>query len=137
MQFGRSFNEYRTIMDRSRFRFYKKGTKKPDRTGPEGTSRMATQCLEQYQKLLDEAKAKENEELGLAAWQIDPDPEMKPAQPDSVDIDENEKEMLSEAQARLANTQGKKAKWKARERQLESSRKRYNHLEGSSKIRCL
>ena len=29
-------------------------------------SRTATQCLEHYQKLLDEAEAKENEELGLA-----------------------------------------------------------------------
>jgi len=28
--------------------------------------RTATQCLERYQKLLDEAEAKENEELGLS-----------------------------------------------------------------------
>lgn len=28
--------------------------------------RTATQCLERYQKLLDEAEARENEELGLA-----------------------------------------------------------------------
>lgn len=34
-----------------------------------------------------------------------------------------EKEMLSEARARLANTQGKKAKRKARERQLEEARR--------------
>lgn len=38
-------------------------------------------------------------------------------------MDEDEKEMLSEARARLANTQGKKAKRKARERQLEDSRR--------------
>ena len=38
-------------------------------------------------------------------------------------MDEDEKEMLSEARARLANTQGKKAKRKARERQLEESRR--------------
>ena len=38
-------------------------------------------------------------------------------------MDEDEKEMLSEARARLANTQGKKAKRKARERQLENSRR--------------
>jgi pre-mRNA-splicing factor CDC5/CEF1 len=38
-------------------------------------------------------------------------------------LDEDEKEMLSEARARLANTQGKKAKRKARERQLEESRR--------------
>jgi pre-mRNA-splicing factor CDC5/CEF1 len=38
-------------------------------------------------------------------------------------MDEEEKEMLSEARARLANTQGKKAKRKARERLLEESRR--------------
>lgn len=38
-------------------------------------------------------------------------------------MDEDEKEMLSEARARLANTAGKKAKRKARERQLGESRR--------------
>ena len=36
---------------------------------------------------------------------------------------EDELEMLSEARARLANTQGKKAKRKAREKQLEEARR--------------
>ncbi|KAJ7046504.1 pre-mRNA splicing factor component-domain-containing protein [Mycena alexandri] len=102
--------------------------------------RTAVQCLERYQKLLDEAEAKENEDLGLAGpdgdsgpsaddvrrlrpGEIDPDPETKPARPDPIDMDEDEKEMLSEARARLANTQGKKAKRKARERQLEEARR--------------
>ncbi|KAF8078210.1 pre-mRNA splicing factor component-domain-containing protein [Lyophyllum atratum] len=102
--------------------------------------RTAVQCLERYQKLLDEAEAKENEELGLVGpdgdsapaaddirrlrpGEIDPDPETKPARPDPIDMDEDEKEMLSEARARLANTQGKKAKRKARERQLEEARR--------------
>ncbi|THV08057.1 hypothetical protein K435DRAFT_833326 [Dendrothele bispora CBS 962.96] len=102
--------------------------------------RTATQCLERYQKLLDEAEAKENEEFGLTGpdgdagpsaddvrrlrpGEIDPDPETKPARPDPIDMDEDEKEMLSEARARLANTQGKKAKRKARERQLEEARR--------------
>ncbi|KAH7888895.1 pre-mRNA splicing factor component-domain-containing protein [Phlebopus sp. FC_14] len=103
--------------------------------------RTATQCLERYQKLLDEAEAKANEELGLSGpggpeagpsaddirrlrpGEIDPDPETKPARPDPIDMDEDEKEMLSEARARLANTQGKKAKRKARERQLEEARR--------------
>lgn len=104
--------------------------------------RTATQCLERYQKLLDEAEARENDELGLAGptggenaapsaddvrrlrpGELDPDPESKPARPDTIDLDEDEKEMLSEARARLANTQGKKAKRKARERQLEESRR--------------
>ncbi|KAI6021496.1 pre-mRNA splicing factor component-domain-containing protein [Pisolithus microcarpus] len=94
--------------------------------------RTATQCLERYQKLLDEAEAKENEELGLTGpkdtgpsaddvrrlrpGEIDPDPETKPARPDPIDMDED-------ARARLANTQGKKAKRKARERQLEEARR--------------
>ncbi|MCJ1300566.1 Pre-mRNA-splicing factor cef1 [Hypocenomyce scalaris] len=104
--------------------------------------RTATQCLERYQKLLDEAEAKEHDELGLGGpdggetaapsaddvrrlrpGELDPDPESKPARPDTIDLDEDEKEMLSEARARLANTQGKKAKRKARERQLEESRR--------------
>jgi hypothetical protein len=38
-------------------------------------------------------------------------------------MDEDEKEMLSEARARLANTEGKKAKRKAREKQLEEARR--------------
>lgn len=37
----------------------------------------------------------------------------------------DELEMLSEARARLANTQGKKAKRKAREKQLEEARYGY------------
>ena len=68
--------------------------------------RTATQCLERYQKLLDEAESKENEELGLAGpgdeagpssddirklrpGEIDPDPETKPARPDPIDMDED------------------------------------------------
>ncbi|KAF4631912.1 hypothetical protein G7Y89_g6217 [Cudoniella acicularis] len=105
--------------------------------------RTATQCLERYQRLLDEAEQKEtNDLLGLGGpeggetkapsaddvrrlrpGEVDPDPESKPARPDTIDLDEDEKEMLSEARARLANTQGKKAKRKARERQLEESRR--------------
>ncbi|OWT40682.1 pre-mRNA-splicing factor CEF1 [Cryptococcus neoformans Bt1] len=102
--------------------------------------RTATQCLERYQKLLDDAEAKDNEELGLGAGEdesskpatdarglrpgeIDTDPETRPARPDPIDMDDDEKEMLSEARARLANTQGKKAKRKARERQLEEARR--------------
>ncbi|KAF3350362.1 hypothetical protein VdG2_01498 [Verticillium dahliae VDG2] len=59
----------------------------------------------------------------LRPGELDPDPESKPARPDTIDLDEDEKEMLSEARARLANTQGKKAKRKARERQQEESRR--------------
>lgn len=48
----------------------------------------------------------------LRPGEIDPNPETKPARPDPKDMDEDELEMLSEARARLANTQGKKAKRK-------------------------
>lgn len=69
--------------------------------------RTATQCLERYQKLLDEAESKEAQELGLAGpegpegqpsaddirrlrpGEIDPDPETKPARPDPIDMDED------------------------------------------------
>ncbi|GAA5812296.1 hypothetical protein MFLAVUS_005747 [Mucor flavus] len=106
--------------------------------------RTPAQCLERYQRLLDEAESRESDksvELGLSGsighesgpsaddvrklrpGEVDPEPESKPARPDPVDMDEDEKEMLSEARARLANTQGKKAKRKARERQLEEARR--------------
>lgn len=93
--------------------------------------RTAAQCLERYEHLLDEAQKKaeklDSEELSdarkLKPGEIDPTPETKPARPDPVDMDEDELEMLSEARARLANTQGKKAKRKAREKQLSEARR--------------
>ncbi|KAF2496224.1 putative cell division control protein [Lophium mytilinum] len=103
------------------------------------SNRTATQCLERYQKLLDEAEAKESGELGLAGpeggesaptaddvrklrpGEIDPEPESRPARPDAQDMEEDELSMLSEARARLANVNGKKAKRKARERELATS----------------
>lgn len=67
--------------------------------------RTPSQCLERYQKLLDEAEAKEGADLGLTGpgdvgpsaddvrrlrpGEIDPDPETKPARPDPVDMDED------------------------------------------------
>ncbi|XP_065853863.1 cell division cycle 5-like protein [Euphorbia lathyris] len=92
--------------------------------------RTPSQCLERYEKLLDAActTKDDNYEAGddprkLRPGEIDPNPESKPARPDPVDMDEDEKEMLSEARARLANTRGKKAKRKAREKQLEEARR--------------
>ena len=91
--------------------------------------RTPAQCLERYEKLLDANCARdENFEPAddpgkLRPAEIDPNPESKPARPDPVDMDEDEKEMLSEARARLANTRGKKAKRKAREKQLEEARR--------------
>merc|ERR1711879_918830 len=95
--------------------------------------RTAAQCLERYEYLLDQAQKKEEGGDELAAGQddprklkpgeIDPNPETKPARPDPVDMDEDELEMLSEARARLANTQGKKAKRKLREKQLSEAKR--------------
>jgi pre-mRNA-splicing factor CDC5/CEF1 len=91
--------------------------------------RTPSQCLERYEKLLDAACARDDDydaaddPRRLRPGEIDPNPETKPAKPDAVDMDEDEKEMLAEARARLANTKGKKAKRKAREKQLEEARR--------------
>lgn len=100
--------------------------------GPLVGGRTAIQCQERYEQLLDEAAMADGEndvgeESGsskkLRAGDIDPHPETKPARPDPIDMDEDEIEMLQEARARLANTQGKKAKRKARERLLEEAKR--------------
>lgn len=96
--------------------------------------RTAAQCMDHYEKLLDQAQddsaAASSAEAGAAddprrlrAGEIDPAPETKPARPDPIDMDEDEKEMLSEARARLANTKGKKAKRKLREQTMAESRR--------------
>jgi pre-mRNA-splicing factor CDC5/CEF1 len=99
--------------------------------------RTAAQCLQRYDQLLeqaakaDAATPEEAEAIANAArdakrlrpGEIDPDPHVKPARPDAIDMDEDELEMLSEARARLANTKGKKAKRKAREKQLAEARR--------------
>ena len=99
--------------------------------------RTAAQCLARYDQLLEaaaRADAANPEEAAAAArsareakrlrpGEIDPNPEVKPARPDAIDMDEDELEMLSEARARLANTKGKKAKRKAREKQLAEARR--------------
>lgn len=96
--------------------------------------RTAHQCLQHYEHLLDEAQnqlalegAPSLSDLDslreLRPGEADPCPETKPARPDPVDMDDDEKEMLSEARARLANTQGKKAKRKAREKILTEARR--------------
>jgi pre-mRNA-splicing factor CDC5/CEF1 len=102
--------------------------------------RTAAQCIEHYERLLDAAQSKDDEKSSskqdhtkLRPGEIDPMPEVKPARPDPVDMDEDEKEMLSEARARLANTKGKKAKRKVRERMLDEAR----HLASLQKAREL
>ncbi|EDQ87725.1 uncharacterized protein MONBRDRAFT_33087 [Monosiga brevicollis MX1] len=108
--------------------------------------RTPIQCLERYEKLLDQAQnaggaageadaADHHDARRLRPGEIDPNPHTRPARPDPVDMDEDEKEMLSEARARLANTQGKKAKRKARERQLEEA-KRLARLQKQRELRA-
>jgi len=103
--------------------------------------RTAHQCLEHYEKSLDPAQQKEedydpsDDPRRLRPGEIDPNPETKPARPDPIDMDEDEKEMLQEARARLANTKGKKAKRKAREKQLEEA-KRIAHLQKRRELKA-
>lgn len=100
--------------------------------------RTANQCQERYERLLDEAAAAAGGEVDATAallaeatsssrklrpGEIDPHPETKPARPDPIDMDEDEIEMLQEARARLANTQGKKAKRKQREQMLQEAKR--------------
>ena len=85
--------------------------------------RTAAQCQDHYEQLLDAAAGSELRSTTLQPGQIDAAPETKPARPDPVDMDEDEIEMLQEARARLANTQGKKAKRKAREKLLAQAKR--------------
>ncbi|KAL7599072.1 hypothetical protein Lser_V15G25163 [Lactuca serriola] len=83
--------------------------------------RTSCECIDRYEKLLDAACVRDDDPRKLRPGEIDPNPEAKPTRPDPVDMDDDEKEMLSEARARLSNTSGKKAKRKAREKQLEEA----------------
>ena len=98
--------------------------------------RSAAQCVSHYERLLDAAQVEMHKEDGeggvldpsadprkLRPGEVDPTPETKPARPDAVDMEEDEKEMLNEARARLANTKGKKAKRKAREKMMEEAKR--------------
>ncbi len=104
--------------------------------------RTTQMCIERYERLLDAAAEEEAAAAAPAAsssapgepptlagtrrlrpGEVDPSPETKAARPDPVDMDEEEKEMLAEARARLANTDGKKAKRRARERLLDEARR--------------
>ena len=96
--------------------------------------RTASQCQEKYEQLLDAAATREaggeggegdgsGKQRGVRVGEIDTQPETKPARPDPVDMDEDEVEMLQEARARLANTQGKKAKRKGREKMLAEAKR--------------
>lgn len=103
--------------------------------------RTAAQCIEHYEMLIDSARDAHNAAGGDSAGdaalgqgsavgalrnkqgESDAVMETKPARPDPIDMDDDEKEMIGEALARLANTKGKKAKRKYRERYLEAAKR--------------
>lgn len=88
--------------------------------------RTPAQCVEHYERLLDMAQGRDGQEDNdprrLKPGEIDPAPETRPARPDPIDFDDDEREMIAEARVRLANTKGKKAKRKAREKVIERAR---------------
>ncbi len=119
--------------------------------------RTALQCLERYEKLIDMAQGDENaakalrEARRLRPGEIDPNPESKPARPDAIDMALEDKEMLAEARARLANTSGKKEMRKARQekmdeaervarlqkiRELKAAGLSFEHLLGAKKLKA-
>jgi len=90
--------------------------------------RTPAQCLERYEYLLNQAAQQDGGYDPTNAKKLLPgdfatNAESRPAKPDPKDMDADEREMLSEARARLANTKGKKAKRKAREKQLQQARR--------------
>lgn len=93
--------------------------------------RTSQMCLDRYEYLLENpiipsiSTASLNETAPLTpkhATSLD----SLPCLPDAIDMEDDEKEMISEARARLANTQGKKAKRKARERLLDEAKRMAN-----------
>ncbi|RLV93927.1 Pre-mRNA-splicing factor CEF1 [Spathaspora sp. JA1] len=101
-----------------------------------GDGRTATNCVERYQKLIDDVDTEfklvgpgiesmpgSGQQAASVVGDININPETKPSRPDDEDISDEEREMLAEAKARLANTSGKKAKRKLRERMLEESKR--------------
>ena len=94
--------------------------------------RTPAQCLERYEKLLDAAAQRDedydpaDDPRRLRPGEIDPNPESKPARPDAVDADALEKEIARRrggATGSSSTRRGKKAKRKAREKQLEEARR--------------
>ncbi|QHS75484.1 Cef1p [Saccharomyces paradoxus] len=97
------------------------------RTIADMMARPAQVCVERYNRLLegeDSGKAAlSTGSTDLKVGDINPNAETQMARPDNGDLEDEEKEMLAEARARLLNTQGKKATRKIRERMLEESKR--------------
>ncbi|CCD27296.1 Cef1p NDAI_0K01050 [Naumovozyma dairenensis CBS 421] len=110
------------------------------RTIADSLGRTAQFCIERYNKLLsaddndqatkeEEGKEGDRENLMLGSsldfkiGDVNPNAETQAAKPDKEILDDDEREMVAEARARLMNTQGKKATRKIRERMLEESKR--------------
>lgn len=101
--------------------------------------RTAHQCQDRYEKLLDETQGRltldEHDPRKLRPGEIDPNPEIRPAKADAVDMDDDEKQMLQEARARLANVRGKKATRKAQEEMVQEA-KRLSEMQKDRELRA-
>lgn len=97
-------------------------------------NRPAQTCIERYYKLMlnnggsaDDKRLKQETthlpSTTLKIGEINPQAETQVAISDKDVLDDEEREMLAEAQARLLATQGKKAQRKVRERMLEESKR--------------
>lgn len=93
------------------------------RTIADMMGRPAQVCIERYNRLLEGADSDLLGSTDLKVGDINPNAETQMARPDIGDLEDEEKEMLAEARARLLNTQGKKATRKIRERMLEESKR--------------
>lgn len=105
------------------------------RTISDMMGRTAQLCMERYNKLLSSEDISElnesdvNKDLrvgtssGFKVGDINPHADTQIAKPDNNELEDDEKEMLAEARARLLNTQGKKGTRRIRERMLEESKR--------------
>lgn len=80
-------------------------------------------CIERYNKLLEGDDLGVSSSLEFKVGDVNPNAETQVAKPDGGEMDDEEREMLAEARARLLNTQGKKATRKVRQRMLEESKR--------------
>ena len=87
--------------------------------------RTAQACIERYNRLLafPSSSSSSLPTLNLRVGELNPSADTQVARPDREEFDEDEREMLADAKARLLNTQGKKATRRVRERMLEESKR--------------
>ncbi|AET40616.1 Cef1p Ecym_6234 [Eremothecium cymbalariae DBVPG len=78
-------------------------------------------CINRYHQLLDVEQVDGGESLHVG--EFNPVADTQPAKLIDGELEDEEREMLAEARARLLNTQGKKATRKIRERMLEESKR--------------